>query len=357
MRLAAARLRPYALPLRAPWRTAAGTLSVREGWLLRLETEDGRHGYGDCAPLPAAGTETAARAAAALAGHLRRLAGKPVDAALRELLPDACPAARCAVECALLDLAAQAADTPLADFLRGAPCARRIAVNAALGDLIRVGEPAVHAACAEGYRVIKVKVGCAPVDAEIARLAELAALLPQGIRLRLDANRAWSAQDAARFVAAAQDLPIDLLEEPLADPQPAALAPALAQLQADCRFPLALDESGPRDVDDAFFAAPPVRRLVLKPPRLGGLRPALAIARRAAETGVSGVDCVVTSTLESACGVLAAAHLAAALGNDLAHGLATSAWLTENTGLPPALDGAWIELPAGAGLGFVAHEG
>lgn len=348
-----ARLHPYALPLRAEWKTAAGAFAIREGWLLHIDTEDGRSGYGDCAPLPDpcahSGTETAAQAHAALDGYARWLPGHSVGEALQTLaLPGdiaLAPAARCAIECALLDLAAQAAGVGLGHFLRGAPCAPDVAVNAALGGLDANSEDAVRKACADGFTELKLKVGSAPVDAEIAHLQRLAALLPAAAKLRLDANRAWSESDAARFLAACAGLPVEQLEEPLADPQPA----ALARLQAICTFPLALDESGPSNTADSFFAAPPLRRLVIKPPRLGGLRPALALAHTA---GAAGIDCIVTSSLDSACGILAAAHLAAALGNDLAHGLATADWLAENTGSPPLLNGGRIALPAAPGLGF-----
>jgi len=72
---------------------------------------------------------------------------------------------------------------------------------------------------------------------------------------------------------------------------------------------------------DTVFDQKPVRRVVLKPMVLGGLVSALALARRAREVGV---ECVVTTTVDSAVGVTAALHLAAAVANDLAHGLATS---------------------------------
>lgn len=355
-------LHPYALPLRAEWKTAAGAFAIREGWLLHIETEDGRSGYGDCAPLPGpcaqSGTETAAQAHAALDGYARWLPGHSVGEALQTLalqtlaLPGditLAPAARCAIECALLDLTAQAAGVGLGHFLRGAPCAPEVAVNAALGGLDASSEEAVRKACADGFSVLKLKVGSAPVDADIAHLQRLAAQLPAGAKLRLDANRAWSENDAARFLAACAGLPVEQLEEPLADPQPA----ALARLQAACAFPLALDESGPRNATDNFFAAPPLRRLVLKPPRLGGLLPALALAHAA---GAAGIDCVVTSSLDSACGILAAAHLAAALGNKLAHGLATAGWLAEDTGPAPRVQAGRLSLPGAPGLSFTPYR-
>lgn len=362
MKIRAARLHRYHLPLRSEWATAAGGFSWREGWLLQLEADDGRYGYGDCAPLIGTGSESPALAIAALRRHGGQLAGMAIDeaiAALPAAVGNRAPAARCAVECALLDLLAQAADLPLADYLRGAPGKRQIAVNAALGALLqanvdaslcRYGKYAILRACAEGFAVLKLKVGMAPVDDEIARLREIAALLPAGHLLRLDANRAWCERDAGRFVDACASLPIDMVEEPLADPRFA----ALRRLQANCAFALALDESLAGGDPQAILAAPPVRRLVLKPPRCGGLLPALALARQAAS---AGMHCVVTSSVDSACGVLAAAHLAAALDNDLAHGLATSSWLAADTGTAAPVSGGRLTLPGQAGLGFTPTPG
>lgn len=347
IKIAAIRLHRYRLPLRAEWSTAAGGFTVRQGWLLRLTSADGHNAYGDCAPLPASGTETPERAEAALHAYIHRLVGRQSDDAFEALdgLGDGTPVARCAVETALLDLLAQVAGLPLADYLRGRDCRADVAVNAALGQLTQDSGRAMLAARAEGFPVVKFKIGIASPAAEIAHLHRLAERIPAGLLLRLDANRAWDEAQAEGFLAACAGLPIDMLEEPLADPQ----TDALRRLQAICAFPLALDESLPDFDPDIFLAAPPVRRLVLKPPCLGGLLPALALARRAAD---AGLECVVTGSVDSACGVLAAGHLAAALGNGLAHGLATSSWLAEDAGRPPTIADGRLKRHGTPGLGF-----
>ena len=71
--------------------------------------------------------------------------------------------------------------------------------------------------------MIKLKAGIAPLADEIAALQALCATLPPGMRLRLDANSAWSAGDAHVFVAACAALPVEGLEEPLHAPDAAGL--------------------------------------------------------------------------------------------------------------------------------------
>ena len=50
----ALQVRPFAFPLLQPLRTSSGLLQERRGWLLRLEAELGRIGWGEVAPLEAA---------------------------------------------------------------------------------------------------------------------------------------------------------------------------------------------------------------------------------------------------------------------------------------------------------------
>lgn len=309
-----ARWWPYALPLARPWRTAKGIVDTRHGHLLSLETEAGPVGWGDAAPFPEIGISTAAAWA-----HAR--------------------------ECALLDLAAQVAAVPLSRWLapdRIPPAG--IAVNAAVGPLDDRLPEAMEGALAAGYRVLKLKVGLADPAGEGARLGRLARDLPRGVTLRLDANGAWSEADAAAFLAACRELPIDSVEDPLRQPT----ASALARLQAAVPFALAVDD-GADLVDAAFLERPPVRRLVLKPARHGGLLATAALAGRAR---AAGLEVVLTSSLESICGVLATAHLAAAIAPHSCHGLASSGWFAHDTGPAPHLEDGRLILPDGPGIGF-----
>lgn len=314
MNIVAADWLPYTLPLRRPWQTSQGRFSERHGKVLRLRTRDGRSGWGDCAPWPAFGIDEVA-------------------------------ASGFAEETAMLDLAAQQAGLPLNAWLSGKQPLADLAVNTMLGDLSSLDEARLEHALAEGYAVLKIKVGVGRWRDEIARLESLAGRLPAGRQLRLDANAAWEIGDARNFLRACDGLPIEGLEEPLCQPT----RDALATLQSMVAFPLAIDESL-QLVDRQFFSCPAVGRLILKPARHGGLLASLAIGLRAR---AAGVECIVTSSLESACGLLACAHLAAALGPRSTHGLATAEWLAEDTGRPPSIRNGRLSLPGTVGLGFI----
>lgn len=356
MRIIAAHLLPYALPLVKPWRSASATVVERCGWLLRLETDNACVGHGECAPLPSHGTESQLAAGTALAQWAKAVRGQEPATALKALAtPEsfATPAARAAVETALLDLLAQRASCSLADYLRRSPCSTDIAVNTMIGAAINVTDSQIKAAVAAGFSVIKMKLGLAPVADELAALTRLAPLLPAGTRLRFDANRAWQRDTVLQACAALAKVPgidIESIEEPLTQPT----ADGLRELQQALPFPIALDESWPILHAARIFDTPPVRRLVLKLAPLGGLLPAYRLAQRA---GKAGMEVVVTTGIDTACGTLAAAHLAVALGNDLAHGLATASWLAEDMGTPPTITKGRLALPTAIGLGVMYRAG
>lgn len=332
-----ARIVPYCLPLRRPWVAAAATLLERRGALLCVTTTDGLTGWGDCAPLPSGGNADAVLAA------LNEWARRPASPDFFAIDAAAPPEVRWAIETARLDIAAQRCGLPLARLL--APEAPlEIAVNAALGPLDAGCATRAAAAIEQGYAIGKIKVGVEAVDVELARLAALVAATGGRLRLRLDANRAWPDAEAWRFLRAIAALPIDAVEEPLAAPTLA----GLAALQAALPYALAIDESLPRFGVAAFIAARAVRRLVLKPARLGGIAATRAIAQAAR---AAGMEIVITSVIDSAIGITAAAHLAAALAPDLAHGLGTSAWLAADTAPPSVIVAGKLKLPDAPGLG------
>lgn len=321
MKIVAADWLPYALPFKRPWQTSQGEIGERRGRLLRLRTADGLTGWGDAAPLPEFGIGEAAAAAFA-------------------------------EETAHLDLIAQQAGQPLQAWLSGETPASSLAVNFGFWPFFAaerapkeapLGCSILEKTAASGYSVVKFKVGVRPLAEEIATLQRLADEIPAGLSLRLDANRAWNFSEAQRFLAACAGLPIDGLEEPLAEPN----SVFLQNLQATVAFPLAIDESV-HLLDAAFFRHPPVRRLVIKPARHG----LLASVELALRARASGLEVIVTSSLESACGLLACAHLAASVAPDAVHGLATADGLATDTGTPPAIVGGRLQLPSAPGLGF-----
>lgn len=346
--------RPYELRLREPLETALGTVRVRRGLLVALESADGCTGYGDASCWP--GTEETGLPEAVVWLEQAATALRAADpASVLAGFPGCTPAAlaaRAALETALLDWQARQAGVPLARWLRS-DAADRVRVNALLG---RAGWEAMaaqaRAAVAAGFRTLKLKVTLSLADAEL--VAAVRATVGDEIGIRLDANGTGDLETALAFARAVARFDIEYLEQPVTTLE------ELAALRRRSPVPVAADEAltGPDAVERALaLAAADV--LVLKLPLLGGPRSVLAAAERASGRGV---DVVVTGMLESGVGLAAAVHTAAALDTTRAHGLAT-AHLVAPLGIAEPLEpiGGVLAVPTSGGLGvtvqFTQNEG
>jgi o-succinylbenzoate synthase len=319
MRIVEAASEPLRLALVRPLRTARATYAAREGFRVRLRDEAGRVGWGEAMPLPEFGTESPAECERALKAHLEQLRGQPLppppgeghgEGARRHVLPLApgCPAARHGVEQALLDLQAQHRGVPLCRLLSGDARAE-VEVNALLGaEAAEALAEEARRAVSEGYRTLKLKVGGRPVEEDEARLAAVREAVGPEVRLRVDANGAWAEVEATQALGRLGRYGLELCEQPVAAEDFAALG--RVQERAPC--PVAADESLalPEGVRELLEGAMRVEVLVLKPMVLGGLLPALELARRAWE---GGMEAYVTSSLDGVVARAGAAHLAAAL--------------------------------------------
>ncbi|WP_456373563.1 o-succinylbenzoate synthase [Thiolapillus sp.] len=337
-------LHPYNLPLKSAWpgRTQK-QLRMRCGWILRLHA-GGYIGTGDCAPLESAGTESFAQARQLLETWRARPPENLLEQLSRlEPLRRHRPAACHALETAILDILARQAGQPLRALLQQTTSSR-FQVNHMSGDACCADIPS---STEQGYRVVKLKLGIREAQEEVHCLRMICQKLPAGVLLRLDANGAWPADSAKRVLEQLEGLAVESVEEPLAN----ADLEALCQLQENTSVPLALDESLSRlPFDEVLDSNLP--RLILKPAVQGGLSHSYHMTELAVQ---SGKQCVVTSVVESAVGIHAAAQLAAAvdaLCPGLAHGLATSTWLQKDVASPPRIEAGCMHLSSNPGLGF-----
>lgn len=340
MTTARARIRAFSLPLRTPLRTAAGSISTRDGFLLELEL-DGTAGVGEATPL-AGWTESVPTCRDALRRAADRFEGGDeagAFAAVREA-----PAARHALFGALADLRATDEGVPLFRHLGGDPV-ERVPVNATIGDGPAAETVAAALdAVAEGYDCLKCKVGARPVSEDAERIRAVREAVGPAVELRADANAAWSREEARTALDALADAGVAYVEQPLAADDIAGHA-ALREGNAG----IALDETlAARSVADAL-AADAADVVVLKPMALGGLDRALEAAREARR---AGVEPVVTTTVDGVVARTGAVHLAAAIPDRPACGLATGDLLAGDLGPDPApvADG-YARVPRESGLG------
>jgi L-alanine-DL-glutamate epimerase-like enolase superfamily enzyme/ribosomal protein S18 acetylase RimI-like enzyme len=324
-------------PLRTVFRTALREVYALEAIVVRLDTSDGT-GIGMTVAVPQITGETAESIRAAVAGPLTAcLTGShTLSSALDAIasaesidltVPDH-PSARAAVDLAVHDLAARAAGTDLMGLL-GNP-----AVPVRTDLTVSVDEPGAMAdrasrAVADGFDTVKLKLDDAARD--LARVSAVHDVLagrttPEGrrVRIRLDANQAWTADDAVRLLERlhGRNIGVEFVEQPVA----AADLDGLAYVRRRSPFPILADESVFTAADIGRVADASAADLVnVKLLKCGGLGPAREAIATCAQAGL-GV--IIGCMLEPAEGVAAARTLAAtATEGPLAHDLDAGWWV------------------------------
>jgi L-alanine-DL-glutamate epimerase-like enolase superfamily enzyme len=212
---------------------------------------------------------------------------------------------------------------------------RAVAVNATIGAEDRAGAAAQAAvAAASGFGCVKLKVGTGD---DAGRVAAVRAALGPGAELRLDANGAWSPEEAVRAIETLAPAGLELVEEPVHG------LDGLRAVRERVAVRIAMDETAAVPGALASGAADAV---CLKLGRCGGISGLLACASL---VRASGAEPYVASTFDGPLGIAAALHAAAALRVTPACGLAT---LDHFAGVEHPLharEGA-IAVPRGPGL-------
>jgi L-Ala-D/L-Glu epimerase len=339
MRIERIDLIPFRIPFRRPFRAACTEVRARAGLLILLRDSSGHTGIGEVVTRPG---EPCPVVDATLIETVRNAAPEVMDANVP-------PQVRAGLECAVLDLQARAADVPLAVLL-GAVKRDHIPVNATL-DCLDPQEAAEDARrfFERGFRCIKIKVSPSDLANDDARLAAIRAAVGEQVRLRIDANAAWSVGHAVQAISQLETHGLDYVEQPVAS------IDGLAEVRRRVRTAIAADESVTSVATvEALAVASAVDLVVIKPSLLG-LRASAKIAQRARDLRLGAV---ITSTLDTSIGIVAAVHLAATLPDPLLPcGLATVELLAGDlvSESVVAREGQ-ITVPLGAGLGVSVDE-
>ena len=261
--------------------------------------------------------------------------------------------ARMAVDCALYDLAAQLAGVPLWRYLGGRDGVvvtdMTLSVTSDAAALLSTAREHVAA----GFGTLKIKVGAEGPSPE--RLRELRDAVGAGIGLRVDANQAWSVEQAVAAIEAAERLGVglELVEQPVHRDDVRGLTEVAGRVET----PVLADESvwTTRQLRE-LLAAGPVPLVNIKLAKTGGIREALAVAELAR---ANGVGVLVGCMLESHVGISAAASVAAAVATPDADGEARAQdldgglWLAGSPVTGGAVyDRSRILLPDAPGLGI-----
>ena len=327
------------LRFRSPMATAYGSVDRREIYELEIAGADGVRGRGEAAPLEAYDGISPGRARVALEAYRAIIEDSDDEITGGELL-DACraadglPQALAAVDMALWDRAGRRAGRPVARLLTD-DVLDAVPVNATIGASDRATAAAGAAAALHaGFRCVKLKVG---IGDDAGRVAAVRAALGPEPQLRLDANGAWSVDEAVRTIEALTASGLELVEEPVHGLGP------LRAVRERVAVRIAMDETAAVPGALASGAADAV---CLKLGRCGGISALLACATL---VRASGAEPYVASTFDGPLGIAAALHAAAALRIDAACGLSTLDLFRDCEHPLTVRDGA-IAVPRGPGL-------
>jgi len=275
----------------------AGTFTISRGSKTEAEvitctiSDSSAAGRGECVPYKRYG-ETMEGVRDAIEAIAPAIAAGMGRVELMSVMPAG--AARNAVDCALWDLEARISGTPVWQKLASTP-----PKPLETAYTLSLGTPETMAAQARenaARPLLKVKIGG---DNDIARIRAVTEAAP-GSRIILDANEGWTDENISQNLAAAAELGIALIEQPLPAGRDAILrhVPHLV--------PICADESvhGADDLDELIGLYDAIN---IKLDKAGGLTAALALRDRAEKLGFSiMVGCMVGTSLAMAPAVLLA---------------------------------------------------
>ncbi len=291
---------PLSLRPEVPFRISRSVQERADRVWARIEFE-GLEGWGEADPSPYYG-ESAETVASALERMRPVLASEPdpdrleaIETRLREVVPGN-GSAHAAISAALHDLFGKRAGMPVWKLLGLDPA------EAPLSSFtIGIDEPAAMAErvrIKSGWPILKIKLGT-DRDREIVEAIRKA---DPSRRLQVDANAAWTADEAVRNIHMLADLGVEMVEQPL----PPGDAPAWRKVRESSPIPIYADESCIRASDIPALAGL-VDGVNIKLAKCGGIREAV----RAVHTARScGLEVMFGCMLESTLGIAAAAHIA-----------------------------------------------
>lgn len=192
---------------------------AHEANVLRIDTDEGLVGWGECCTPPpyylptlSAGAREAVKYLAPLLlgtdpRHPRKIIHE-IETAMRGH-----GAAKSVIEMALWDLCGKAQGLPLCDLWGG-----RVSESLPVLTMISAGPPeevAAHLAAGRetGYTIFQIKIGLASHADDVATIRHVMEMLRPGERCWFDVNRGWLLDDAMQVLPKVRDL-APLIEQP-----------------------------------------------------------------------------------------------------------------------------------------------
>jgi L-alanine-DL-glutamate epimerase-like enolase superfamily enzyme len=298
------------IKLKEPFKISLGVLTHADNVIVRIHTERGLIGSGECSPFMTIHGESMDTAFIVGQYLAKRLIGASAldieaNAALLDTVIYGNACIKSAFNIALYDLTAQYAQLPLYAFLGGAN-------NKVIQTdyTISIDHPEKMAQDAiqikkNGFEIIKVKVGGSR-EQDVERIRMIREAVGDAIQIRIDANQGWTVSTAVETLKALAVFRIQHCEEPINR----ALYEYLPAIKAASPIPIMADESCCSHFDaQRLIDMKACDSFNIKLSKSAGITNALKIMTLAEQ---ANMPVQVGGFLESRLGFTAAAHLALA---------------------------------------------
>jgi L-Ala-D/L-Glu epimerase len=231
------------IPLKEPFVISLGSITHADNIFIRITTNEGVTGFGECSPSLTINGESVESCFAAGRYLGRALLEKdPLDIERCSLLMDSIiygnTSIKSSFDIALHDIASKNAGIPLYAFLGGTND-RKVYTDYTVS-LAEAGRMVVNAMKIKerGFPFIKVKLGDNREN-DVERIRQIRAAVGNTIPLRLDANQGWDKVTAIKILNDLADCNIEFCEEPV----PRWDFMSLPEIRKASPIPLMADES------------------------------------------------------------------------------------------------------------------
>jgi muconate cycloisomerase len=302
------------VPTIRPHKLSVATMNTQTLVLVRVLCDDGIEGWGEATTIGGLnyGEESPESIKANIDAHIAPLIlgmnAAAVAAVMHKLRKtiQGNRFAKCAIETALLDAQGQRLGLPLSELLGGrVRDTLPVAWTLASGDTAKDIFEAETMLERRRHRIFKLKIGARSLREDVEHVLAIKRALGDRASVRVDVNQAWSELEAVRGIAQLEAGGIELVEQPVA----ASNRAALRRLAARFDVAVMADEAlhGPFD---AFEIArnDGADVFAVKIAQSGGLFPAQQVATVAQ---LAGIGLYGGTMLEGGVGTAATAHLCA----------------------------------------------
>jgi len=345
----------FSIPMH-PFTIATGTMHYAQNIFIRIYTDEGIYGVGECSAFPMIVGETQATCFEMAKDFATIWKGKnplDIDSRMNELHAFTAynSTIKSAFDMALYDIAAKKSNQPLYAFLGGNK--KSMETDLTIG----IDTPGAMAQTAidyknKGVHIIKVKLGKDP-DEDIERIKQIRKAIGNEIRLRIDANQGWTKDGALHALAELGKYDIQFCEQPMRRYNDH----YLPQLHKVSPIPVMADESV-FDHHDAerLIAANACSYVNIKFAKSGGMLEAEKINTVCEK---NNIPCMMGGMLESRVALTAFAHFAAAKNNIRFYDMDTCMLGHKADPVKGGVryNGFMVELPDGNGIGADVDDG